>query len=108
MINVEEFKTLKYDEQKEYLVTLLEALPTQFNTSKSISQLLKTHSPSASFLLSVFNQITKMEQNGINKINSEGKNNIDNYNKIIKSYDGLAKEDQKDAEDYLIKELNTI
>lgn len=108
MIKVEEFTSLEYRQQKEYLVDLLDSLPVQFATSKSISKLLKNHSPSSSFLLSIFDQITKMEQDGVNNISIEEKTNIDKYSHIVANYDGLTKKDQQDAEAYLIKELNNL
>lgn len=108
MIKINEFKELNYDQKKEYLVSILDALPVQFKTSRSILMLLKKNSPSENFLVSVFNQVGKMEKCWLDQITSEEKENEHKCAKITDKYNNLTQVDQKEAEEYLLKELNNL
>ena len=108
MIKINEFNTFNYNQKKEYLIGLLDSLPVQFKTSTSISRLLKKNSPSENFLLSVFNQVSRIEQYWVDQITAEEKKNEHKYTKITDSYNNLTETDKKDAEEYLLKELNNL
>ena len=108
MIKKNEFESLNYNEKKEYLLDLLKDLPDNFKTSHTILKLLQNHSPSESFLLSVFDQLSVMEKRGIEEITSKNQVAVSKSKNIVENYNMLSDKDKQEAEDYLLENLKNI